>query len=69
MRNLIKAIFAGYYYKYEIKEDEMDGTCNAEIEDETCVQKLVGKIERKTPRVCLVLVVVSLQIEIACNVK
>jgi hypothetical protein len=47
----------------------MDGTCNAEIEDETCVQKLVGKIERKTPRVCLVLVVVSLQIEIACNVK
>jgi len=31
----------------------MEGTCNAEMEDEKCVQKLVGKSERKTPRVCL----------------
>jgi hypothetical protein len=50
-------------------EDDMGGTCNAEMEDEKCVQKLVGKSERKTPRVCLGLIVVDLQREIACNVK
>jgi hypothetical protein len=47
----------------------MDGTCNAEMEDEKCVQKLVGKSERKIPRVCLGLSVGELQREIVCNIK
>jgi hypothetical protein len=47
----------------------MYGTCNVSMEDEKCVQKLVGKSERKTPRVCLGLGVGGLQRETACNVK
>jgi hypothetical protein len=58
-----------YYYKDEMKEAEMDGTCNAEMESEKCVQKVVEKTERKTPRVFQSLVAGDLQREIACNVK
>jgi hypothetical protein len=47
----------------------MDGTCNADMEGEKCVQKLAGKPERKTPRVCIGLGVGGLQREIVCNVK
>jgi hypothetical protein len=52
-----------------MKEYEMNGTCNVEIEYEKCIQKLVGKPGRNTPRVCLGLIVVDLQREVACKVK